>query len=356
MYKDLFFNLMLIISVISIIGQVFKNKSLILNVYTKILFGAFGGIFGTILMLFSIPINEVTKIDLRYLVIVLLCLFIGKTTTIIAALIIAANRIIIFGVSVSSLTNLTAIALLLICCIVISSTNMSQFKKLVVMNIMNILSFGGAISYVIKEGELALKIIGFYSLITFIGGFLAYSICIYVFQSNANYRKLKEMASTDYLTGLNNVRQFDTIWTNYVEKAKQFDDKFSLLIIDIDFFKKINDNYGHLAGDIILKEIGEILSKTTRSQDTVSRNGGEEFSVLLPNCEEKKAIETAERIRKTIQNHNFIINEKTINVTASIGVASYPSSTEKIEDLIKIADEHLYFAKDSGRNKVVFEM
>lgn len=356
MYKDLLFNLMLMVSIVTIVGQIFRGKDLILNIYTKIAIGAFGGILGTVLMLFAIGVNETTKVDLRYLVVVLVCLYIGKTAGVVAALVIGVNRILLFGVNISSLTNLTTITLLVVCCIVICGTKMSNFKKFMIMNALNIFLFGGAIKYVVSDAELALSIIAFYGIISLIGGFFAHSVCGYVVESNENYKKIKEMSSTDYLTGLNNVRQFDTIWTNYVEKSKQINEKFSLLLIDIDNFKQVNDKHGHLVGDMILQEIGEIFSNATRSNDIVSRNGGEEFSILLPNCRKKQAIETAERIRAKVAEQDFVIDNEVINITVSIGVASYPESTIEVEKIINLTDQHLSAAKNQGGNRVIFKL
>lgn len=124
-------------------------------------------------------------------------------------------------------------------------------------------------------------------------------------------------------------------------------------MIDIDFFKKVNDTYGHAEGDAVLRELGKILLKSCRSYDIVSRNGGEEFTILLLDCPEIQALQIAERVRYSVETHPFIMtNETQINITVSIGVSSYPEATNKIEKLLELADETLYIAKRTGRNKV----
>ena len=160
-------------------------------------------------------------------------------------------------------------------------------------------------------------------------------------------------SSKDFLTGLNNVRKFDSLFNNAIENAKEKKENLSLLMIDIDFFKRVNDTYGHAEGDVVLQELGKILSKNSRSFDVVSRNGGEEFTVLLLGCPKDNAIQIAERIRATVENHSFVLTTGLeISITVSIGVSSYPELTEEVEKLVEKSDIALYAAKRTGRNKV----
>lgn len=189
---------------------------------------------------------------------------------------------------------------------------------------------------------------------TLIVSLLVYNYVNYLGYLTHLYRKFKDESSKDFLTGLNSVRKFDIFFNTLADAAQSKNEKLSLLYIDIDFFKKVNDNYGHSNGDIVLRELGSILIKNCRSFDFVSRNGGEEFTVLLLDCEAKQALEIAERIRKTIEMHTFILLDgKKINITISIGVSSYPDTITDSHNLIYEADMALYAAKRSGRNKVV---
>jgi diguanylate cyclase len=135
--------------------------------------------------------------------------------------------------------------------------------------------------------------------------------------------------------------------------AKNKDQPLSLLFIDVDFFKKVNDVYGHLNGDKVLKEISEILIKLSRENDVVTRKGGEEFTVLLSDCSLLEAKQVAERIRSEIENHSFIsLNKEIIKITVSIGVSAFPETTKNPEILTEQADIALYKAKRDGRNRV----
>ena len=131
-------------------------------------------------------------------------------------------------------------------------------------------------------------------------------------------------------------------------------ESLSLLYVDIDYFKNVNDNYGHHSGNIILRELADILISTCRSFDIVSRNGGEEFSILLLDCSASHAVRIAERVRKNVETNNFFIsNEISINITVSIGVSTYSDITDNINALLQYSDTALYEAKRTGRNKVV---
>lgn len=164
---------------------------------------------------------------------------------------------------------------------------------------------------------------------------------------------MKKDSTTDFLTGLYNVRYFDSKLNASIKKAKEYSEKLSFLMIDIDHFKMVNDTFGHIVGDEVLRKLGALISSCARSFDIVSRMGGEEFSVLLLNCNHAQALEIAEKIRYAVENHKIKFpNGKEINVTISIGVATYLETTQYPEHLVRQADKALYNAKRTGRNNV----
>jgi len=182
---------------------------------------------------------------------------------------------------------------------------------------------------------------------------LTYILMTYIRLSNERYIQLKEASNIDYLTGLNNVRHFDNTINAYQKEAGEKRKSVSLLFIDIDYFKKVNDTYGHLSGDLVLKQISELLMKFSRGMDVVTRKGGEEFTVLLLDCGLTEAGNVAERIRKSVEEHEFVIHNGTrIHITVSIGVSSCPETALEQDKLIEQADIALYKAKRSGRNIV----
>ncbi|SMP07794.1 diguanylate cyclase (GGDEF) domain-containing protein [Desulfurobacterium pacificum] len=164
-------------------------------------------------------------------------------------------------------------------------------------------------------------------------------------------KQLFEKATKDPLTGLYNRRYLFEYLKAKLEERKQFKFPLSLVMIDIDHFKKINDTYGHLIGDCILKEIALILRKSVRVSDCVARYGGEEFVIVMPFARLSGACKKMEKIRKEIENHSFC-KDIGIKVTISAGVTEYKDGMS-IEEFIERADENLYEAKRSGRNRVI---
>lgn len=165
--------------------------------------------------------------------------------------------------------------------------------------------------------------------------------------------ELERLSITDKLTGLYNRAKLDSVLNKEFEKATRYNDIFSVIIMDIDFFKSVNDNFGHQIGDDVLKESTKILSSCIRTSDTLGRWGGEEFLIICPNSKQEDAIKLANRINIAIKQHTFSTYPK--KVTMSLGVASYCSIFKKAEDIVASADIALYKAKQTGRDRVVGE-
>lgn len=170
------------------------------------------------------------------------------------------------------------------------------------------------------------------------------------------YEDAKRMAITDGLTKIYNHRFFQELFEKEFKRSMRYGTVFSLIMLDIDFFKNINDTYGHLYGDEILKETASIIKGCLRTMDILARYGGEEFAVLLPETELESAVKTAERIRRAVEEHDFTGPDGgPVKVTVSQGVTSYPSAgVEDRSDIVAKADAALYEAKEAGRNCVRF--
>lgn len=165
--------------------------------------------------------------------------------------------------------------------------------------------------------------------------------------------KLKKEAAFDRLTNTYSRREFDRIIEHSLANSLRHKRSLSIIMLDIDHFKSVNDTHGHLAGDTVLREVAKILSGSIRKGDYVARYGGEEFIVILPETKMIRAIELAERLRKTIEAHCIAVSAgNTLKVTASFGVSSLKPDSDK-ESLIKEADEMMYRAKAHGRNMVM---
>ena len=164
---------------------------------------------------------------------------------------------------------------------------------------------------------------------------------------------LHTLSITDGLTKAYLRRYFIFRVDEEIKRIKRYGGGISLLMCDLDFFKKVNDTFGHQAGDKILIEFVEIVKGISRTTDIIARYGGEEFAIIAAETSKEGAIIYAERIRNIVEKHLFNIGNAEINITCSIGISNYPLDVTGTQDLIKLADEALYQAKETGRNKVV---
>ncbi len=163
------------------------------------------------------------------------------------------------------------------------------------------------------------------------------------------FQAVREQAVTDALTGLYNRRYFEEALEKEVQRAKRQKQPFSIIGIDLDYLKKINDTYGHTFGDLAIKTIADVLKSNARSVDVPARIGGEEFNVLLPGINSEGAMIAAERIRKSIES----VEIDTIgHITGSLGVATYFEHSEDVEELLELTDQAMYTSKRNGRNRV----
>jgi diguanylate cyclase (GGDEF)-like protein len=171
----------------------------------------------------------------------------------------------------------------------------------------------------------------------------------------AKNRQLEEMALTDPLTGLANRRAIDIWITRQLSAAARHDFPIWVAICDLDHFKKVNDTYGHEAGDMVLKTFAQILKSNTRQSNICGRHGGEEFLNIITHVERDNSVIAFERIRKQMENQKFTFNNQTFSVTTSMGIAGFRGTRPPaFADLLAQADEALYSAKHKGRNRIEY--
>lgn len=158
------------------------------------------------------------------------------------------------------------------------------------------------------------------------------------------------MANTDFLTGVNNRRSFFKEINAYMDECKESGERFAVAMLDIDHFKKINDTFGHDAGDIAIKELVRLIKESIKGSDIIARFGGEEFCVLLKDIDKNSAVELFVRLRLKVSKNLIVINNKEIKYTVSIGITF--NCDEGVTEMINQADMALYNAKNAGRNRV----
>lgn len=166
------------------------------------------------------------------------------------------------------------------------------------------------------------------------------------------YQRIQELAISDSLTGVSSRRYCLERLRQELERSRKFNYPFSVLMMDIDFFKSYNDRYGHLVGDAILKEVSLSVKENVRQIDIVGRHGGEEFCIILAETDQEQALQAAQRIRQAIESKLIRVYDEYIKITVSIGVSMFPAHAMDSEKLIDCADQALYKAKQEGRNRV----
>jgi diguanylate cyclase (GGDEF)-like protein len=167
------------------------------------------------------------------------------------------------------------------------------------------------------------------------------------------FSSIKNIAIYDTLTGLHNRRYFEERLAVDAQKAFYGGTPLSLVMVDIDLFKKVNDTFGHTEGDQVLCQISSLLKSSVRKKDTVARYGGEEFILILPEAGLEESFVIAERIRRLVESTPLEVGGAQVNLTLSMGISNFPSHRAKSkEELVKMADQALYDAKRGGRNKV----
>ena len=169
---------------------------------------------------------------------------------------------------------------------------------------------------------------------------------------NFMYAQTKHLSVTDGLTGLYNRRHFKSNLEREFLRAKRYKSDLSIAMIDVDFFKKVNDTYGHSCGDYVLKEIAFLINEAFRKTDMIFRYGGEEFVVILTETDCKNAIIPLERLRKNVEENKFRYENKELKITISIGVTSILENSQTPWELFDLADKALYEAKRNGRNQI----
>jgi diguanylate cyclase (GGDEF)-like protein len=166
------------------------------------------------------------------------------------------------------------------------------------------------------------------------------------------HEEIYRLMTIDGLTEVHNKRYFHEMLEKEISRAKRYEREFAVILFDIDHFKRINDTFGHLAGDAVLRQLGSIVAKRVRRDDIVARVGGEEFGILCPEVNREGGEELARKIRHMVETTAFNFEGTKIDVTVSLGVAEWDGATAEVSDVLRVADEKLYEAKRSGRNKV----
>ena len=358
MLSTFFINICVMITFMYISGIIAKYYNIRIpfpSLRVQMIGGLLFGIYGTVLMNYSFPLNENTIVDLRHLAIVTAAVYLGGLASVISGLVISILRIVMFGLSSAAIDAVFVMTLIGLSGVYFAYASWSRLTKIITMNLLGITLIFVILVLNTSSMNSLMKIYPLQMTISFVGGIFIYFIAEFINKSNEMLFLLERRASTDHLTNLSNRRQFEKSLELQLERARENKQKLSLLVIDIDRFKKVNDTYGHSAGDAVLKQLGQLLIEHSRSADIVSRNGGEEFAILLLDCGNHQALAIAESIRLSVEKYLFALPDgTTIRLTISVGVAVYPDHCDERDDadFFEQADRALYEAKNTGRNRV----
>ncbi|MGF9699636.1 GGDEF domain-containing protein [Paenibacillus sp. MABNR03] len=358
MLSTFFINVCVMITFMYISGIIAKYYNIRVpfpSLRVQLIGGILFGVYGTVLMNYSFPLNDDTIVDLRHLAIVTAAVYLGGLASVIAGLVISILRVVMFGLSSAAIDAAFVMTLIGLSGVYFAYASWSRLTKIITMNLLGITLIFVILVLNTSSMNSLMKIYPLQMTISFVGGIFIYFIAEFINKSNEMLFLLERRASTDHLTNLSNRRQFEKSLELQLERARESKQKLSLLVIDIDRFKKVNDTYGHSSGDAVLKQLGQLLIEHSRSADIVSRNGGEEFAILLLDCGSHQALAIAESIRQSVEKYLFALPDgTTIRLTISIGVAVFPDHCDERDDadFFEQADRALYEAKNTGRNRV----
>ncbi|MGV2884657.1 GGDEF domain-containing protein [Paenibacillus taichungensis] len=358
MLSTFFVNLCVMITfmyVSGIIAKFYRIRVPFPSMRVQMIGGLLFGIYGTVLMNYSFPLNETTIVDLRHLAIVTAAVYLGGLASVISGLVISILRIIMFGMSSAAIDAAFVMTIIGLSGVYFAYAPWSRLTKIITMNLLGMTLIFVILMLNTTSMNSLLKVYPLQMTISFVGGIFIYFIAEFINKSNEMLFLLERKATTDHLTNLSNRRQFEKSLEFELERAREYKQKLSLLVIDIDRFKKVNDTFGHTSGDAVLKQLGQLLIEHARSADIVSRNGGEEFAILLLDCGHHQAMAIAESIRQSVEKYHFALPDgNTIRLTISIGVAIFPDHCDDRDDndFFEQADRALYEAKNTGRNRV----
>ncbi|ERJ12890.1 GGDEF domain-containing protein [Haloplasma contractile] len=356
MLKELLNQFFIFISFIFIGAHIIRDTNILSKkaFIRNIVIGMYGALMAITLMSFTIPVPASnTVVDLRYMALLLIYFYFGFIPSILTAVAMILYRLSISGINESSVTAVLSICLYFVSYWLLDHFVKHYLKKWVSFFLASIIISMSSLVYLLKGTDYLNLVLIEYLLVSVGGVIILYVLSEYAKTSNELYSQYKTISTKDFLTGLNNTRQFDHIYNELISRAKEQNQTIGMMMIDIDHFKQVNDTYGHPAGDSILKQVSMILRGFACKSYSISRIGGEEFCILMDHVNKRQAYDIAENVRSSVEKHHFCFESETcIKVTVSIGVAISPDTIMNPEKIKHHADQLLYQAKQTGRNKV----
>jgi diguanylate cyclase len=336
----------------NILWSKFASRDWIRNPLKDLMTGLVLGGLGIMLMFYNFPVEETVSVDFREFAIMISVFIGGWVSGLVTVLSIIISEFIFFRNDIANyplwVGGLADTVALILSCLIIRRNELSLRKWLWTLGLTLLMS--SAIYHLMFNNQNFITLSRFVICYSIVGMFI-YIMLKYLQNSAESLRIMHEAANRDFLTGFYNSRAFEVILDQKIASSDRYQRPFSLMIMDIDYFKKVNDTYGHEAGDAVLSQFAEVLRSAFRQRDQISRWGGEEFVAIVENGDSAQARAIAERVRRTVENTVFTLKDGTrLHITVSIGCSTYPDTDREL--LLEVADNRLYSAKEGGRNQV----
>jgi diguanylate cyclase len=353
-------NIMAIVSFTAVIGEMLRNSYLknfdtskALSINIKMIIYFLSSVLSILLIHFDLEIAPGAAVDFRIVPIITIACWFGSVPAVFVSILVTLFKVLVWGYDDWTFYTLSAMVIISITTGIVSKLKYSFFRKSIL--VAGIIFIVFMCINILKTNDFAsaLQSVPAFCTALFVLYLGMYAGLSYLSNSTRRVKLLKDDITKDYLTGLYNSRYYNTALEDFSKSLIEKKEVFSLIYLDIDNFKAINDNYGHAVGDNVIAETSAFISNSCRKADIVSRIGGDEFTVLLPSCSDTKAYEVAERMRSTIESHSFIHkNGTSIQITVSVGVMYYSDNEKSVSQIKEEVDRAMYMAKKCGKNTV----
>lgn len=351
---DLLHNLTLLMSGFYLLGKLSPHPITVDSKRSiRILYGISLSVLSWLLMQLTIEPVPGVLVDLRHIPVIVAAYFAGPLPTMIVTIVIILYR---FSVNLNSSAYAAALFITLIAVgtsLLVKWLPIYSKRTFTIVTVYATVLHGIVLTYVLADSGFIIDILSVVLPASFISSWIALVIIRDIRLTKQSMRTWQQTAQRDFLTGLHNFRAFTDHFDDLKQQTILQQHEVALITIDIDHFKHVNDTFGHEAGDEVLRQFASRLRDGVTDAGFISRNGGEEFSVLVEQLTEPKVLALAEQLRERIATTPFqLTNGAQLPLTASFGVAHFPKSTPEIQQLVTDADIALYHSKQNGRNQV----
>ncbi len=351
---DLLHNLTLLMSGFYLLGKLSPHPITVDSKRSvRILYGISLSLLSWMLMQLTIEPVPGVLVDLRHIPVIVAAYFAGPLPTAIVTIVIILYR---FSISLNSSAYAAALFITLIAVgtsLLVKWLPIYSKRTFTLVTVYATVLHGIVLIYVLADSKLIMDILSVVLPASFISSWLALVITRDIRLTKQSMRTWQQTAQRDFLTGLHNFRAFTDHFDDLKQQTILQQHEVALITVDIDHFKHVNDTFGHEAGDEVLRQFASRLRDGVTDAGFISRNGGEEFSVLVEQLTDVKVLALAEQLRERIATSPFQLSNGTqLPLTASFGVAHFPKSTSQIQQLVTDADVTLYHSKQNGRNRV----